>query len=482
MNLYKLVILLGGFLCLFSSCNDEQSNSEEIKKEVEVETSLNPYDPIIVNAYTQKGDTIYVLGQKNEQGFAIGISDVIIKSGNDDTTTEILFDESSKPREILANNGVKMLFNWLSDSEAALTLVEPNTGEQLNTIVDFEEKNTNSSKSLSTKEMQTFQKRKGKASLKLEPINSENTKSSIFSRGVYSGPTGNVYIKQCNVPTDAECWVDVYDKSDMTGSFGKGKYRGRFKCVKVGEGHYQYTLPSNYHTQHDIADYCDAINNVMGYVCDVNEALGPVNKQYICLSITAALASGIVSAPVAAMFEAACAGTSAALDLYCGILGFGTGFGGPTIGDGLCSWLRDMDLTWETPLFIVPTVNALPKPIYGYACTYEADGQLRDLEVSWGTDPGINQFYLEPSKPVEGQSYVAIAKLYCLPSGTSVTMNIVGTDGYTDSKNVITGDEIHYQATLNVPGAESGVKDVCTVTIKTPDGSVKTKKASLVFQ
>ena len=408
----------------------------ETKKEVEVETSLNPYDPILLNAYTQNGDTIHILGTKDENGFALGLSDVIIKSSSDNALTEIRFDDNNKPREILAYNGVKMLFDWLSETEAALTLIEPNTGEQLNTIVNYKEEIE--SKGLSSRNSNEFQKRKGDAIMNLEPLKKNQVKSSISSRGVYSGPTGNVYIKQCNVPTDAECWVDVYDKSDMTGSFGMGKYRGRFKCVKVSEGHYQYTLPSNYHTQHDIADYCDAIKDVMGKVCDANEILGPVNKQLICLSITAALASNIITISVAPYFEAACAVTSAALDLYCGTLGFGTGFGGPTIADGLCAWLRNMDLNWETPLFIVPTVNALPKPIYGIPYTYEADGQLKDLEISWGKEPSINLFYLEPPKPVEGQSYVAIAELYCLPSGTTVTMDIVGTDKYTDSKSFVT--------------------------------------------
>ena len=63
-------------------------------------------------------------------------------------------------------------------------------------------------------------------------------------------------------------------------------------------------------------------------------------------------------------------------------------------------------------------------------------------------------------------------------------MEIVGTDGYSDSKTITIGasETMQYKATLKVPGAESGVKDVCTVTAVTPDGETVTKKASLVFK
>lgn len=61
-------------------------------------------------------------------------------------------------------------------------------------------------------------------------------------------------------------------------------------------------------------------------------------------------------------------------------------------------------------------------------------------------------------------------------------MEIIGTDGYHAKKSQIVDNTITITTILSVPGAETGVKDVCTVTAVTPDHKTVTKKASLVFQ
>ena len=129
-------------------------------------------------------------------------------------------------------------------------------------------------------------------------------------------------------------------------------------------------------------------------------------------------------------------------------------------------------------------LNALPHDVYGTGIWYEY-GNLNPspLYVDSGGDPAINAFKLEPSAPIHGEDYVATAYLSCIPAGTLITMSIVGTDGYTDSQSQTVGtDSPHIDATSHVPGAESGVYDVCTVVVTPPGGPSLTKTASLVFQ
>lgn len=478
-----------GFIVV--SCNKD--NGEEIVipdkgNGITAFANFNPAEPIILDVSNDKGESVVLMGVKNSSGYPELLQQMRITTLDEENPTEVYFDNEQRVIEMIASNGVRFQFDWLSDSEAALTLIEPNTNEQLNTVVDFSKQNLTNEKA--SNQSSSSKKRIEKSELSIEPILKMNVPSQTKAlAGTDGGIVGDVYLEQCGGAGTAQCWVDVYDYSELSGSFGKGRFRGRFTCTKVGDGHYQYQLPSNYHVHHNIADYCDAINDVVSTICDVNAytAPGSGSKQYICLAISAALASGIVSAPVAAGFLAACEATSAALDISCSLINGGMDLpdGSPTLVDGLCGLLREMDYTWDTPLLLIPVVNALPSNIYGTAQIYRANDYLDYMRVTWGGKPTINSFTLVPPAPAHGVSYNAIAELYCLPTGTSVTMDIVGTDGYSDSQTstVNSGENINYRAVLYVPGAQySGVQDVCTVTAITPNGETISKKASLVFQ
>jgi len=56
--------------------------------------------------------------------------------------------------------------------------------------------------------------------------------------------------------------------------------------------------------------------------------------------------------------------------------------------------------------------------------------------------------------------------------GDSITLNIVGTDGYSNTVSCSPPSGEPFTCTLFVPGAEEGVYDTCTVNIS-PDGVSK---------
>ena len=454
--------------------------------DVEAYVNLNPDEPIILTVSNEKGESIVVQGVKGEAGHPESVSMMTITLSDEEVPSEFFFNSERQLQEIISPNGVRFQFEWISDTQAALTVIDPNTNEQLNTLLDLEAP-IEDTQLQETKTVSALS-RKGNLELVLEPIRNEELHSSGVITRSSGGVTGNVYLEQCGQPASAQCWVDVYDYSNQTGSYGLGKYRGRFYCTQVEKGHYQFTLPTSFHEHHDLADYCDAINSVVDFVCSVNAYTAPGSgaKQYLCVAVSAVIASGMVSAPVAAGFLKACLTVSTALDAGCSLLSGNLDLpeGTPTIADGLCGILHEMDAEWDVPLVLRPVVNAMPSYIYGARKYYDANEPIEDLKVKWGTKPVINSFKLNPAAPSEGVSYVAIAQLYCLPPGAQVIMDIVGTDGYTDSSSteIGTDSDLNYTASLYVPGAERGVRDVCTVTVITPDGETITKKASLVFQ
>ena len=96
------------------------------------------------------------------------------------------------------------------------------------------------------------------------------------------------------------------------------------------------------------------------------------------------------------------------------------------------------------------------------------------------SEPVIESVSISPFDPAPGQSYVFSAEVSCVlvAEGDSITLNIVGTDGYSNSVSCSPPSGEPFTCTLLVPGAEEGVYDTCTVNIS-PDGV--SKSLGIVF-
>lgn len=471
-------------LATLTGCQEDQEDASLGNfDKTEALANLNPDEPVILSLSNEKGESVVFMGSKDDTGHPEAVEQMIITMPSEEAPTEISF-ENDRIKEVIAANGVKFQFEWISATKAALTLVDPNTNEQLNTIIDLANPNMQNTQPY-TRSV-SGDPRKGDCQFVLKAIETDEavTEPATMTRAS-DGIIGNVYLEQCGTPGSGECWVNVYDHSTLAGSHGQGKFRGKFKCKKVGEGHYQYKLPINYHEHHNLADYCDEINDAVDKICTVNEFTYPGTKQYLCLMISGAIASGVVSAPVAAIFNTACLSLSTALDTACKIANGGVDnpIGAPNVGNGLCQALREMGYTWDTPLYIVPVLSAMPSNIYGPSQVWEANSELKDMQIIINHKPTIRSLNLNPPAPDAGEPYTAIADLYCMAPGTRVIMSVKGTDGYSDQKSIVIEENTgaNYQATLYVRGAKAKVKDICTIQIITPKGETISKKASLVF-
>lgn len=494
----KYVLLTSGILLslIFAiACNnskDDDQNPEptqESEPQTLYEANLNPTDPNLMDITTPEGDKFYLLGEKDENGMPTALNAIFMQQDGVEEMAEMWFDENRRIKEFITENGVRMTLEWLNDTQAALTLIEPETGEQLNTVVILDN-NNNSSISKSAKRKVKQAPRSGDVQLSVYPRTTRKpTAKTVKQNASSGGRTGLVRLYGCSssIPTDGSVYVKLYRASDS--EFMSNQYLTTIYCKRLETGVYQYTIPSSEFKEVKLSDYCDQIAELAMAFCDADMAQSPnsvlsfAEREAICASITAGLAAGVVTAPAAAAFAGICTALNAFATSYC-FANQATGMDG--FRDIICPQIKAMDKTvYESKILVVPAVVTLGKhDIKGTIGVFTASQPILDLIISTGGEPSINEFSLDPSAPLHGVSYMATAYLSCLPKGTYITMHIDGTDDYHKTVNyTIETDELNYVATMSVPGAIcSGVRDVVTVTADIPSGGSIKKTASLIFQ
>ncbi len=88
--------------------------------------------PSLLDISNRDGLSVMLMGDKTPEGKAASLNQAIINQEGEENPTELFF-ENGQISEIIATNGVRFQFNWQSNDEVALVLINPNTNEQLNT-------------------------------------------------------------------------------------------------------------------------------------------------------------------------------------------------------------------------------------------------------------------------------------------------------------------------------------------------------------
>lgn len=446
---------------------DETENDSGATTNTPLEVCLDVNNPLFACISTEENDFIQLYAEKDTEGYPTVLKEMIVEL-NDGSVSNIIYGDNGKPTLMIAPNGVKFILEWTSDTFATLTAIDPTTGDQINTYIDLLEENI-----LETKAITNIAKpRGGNLRMQIEPITSIVEKSLFTTRADISSGTIPVRmnLKNCGSPADATCYIDVIGDD--------GQNLSRSKGVRVSQGVYEAQIPksffSEYQKQYEAGRDCDKIIDFLNKVCEIDGYTNGSVKTIL----------KIIGARIATLPHIATKAIGAGIiligdkgvDVYCDKVA-------PRLADMSCKLIKDAAIYNSTHVTLLPRVYAIPYDIFGQAVEVDLGiGIINDMEISWGGDPNISSFTLNPSAPMEGVSYVAIAELRCIPSGSTIQMSIVGTDGYTDSISQVTNESKSFTATLDVPGAASGVYDECTITITTPDGKTYTKTASLIFQ
>lgn len=489
--LNKLFLLFSIFV--IASCNtnvidETNGNKEEFKDKAHIEINLDPANSLVSKATDKDENVFYVYGSKDEDGNPVDLESISMENSNGDII-DFLFEGKDMPTLISSSNGVKFYLEWLSDTYATLTAIEPSTGFQVNTYIDLNETpEMTAAKSRSC--VTDVQARTEAPRLEVTPIElpaetqSKSSRATGSTRAEISSGTipVNLSLKNCEWPDDATCYVEVVGID--------GKTLTKCKGNRVSQGKYVAHIPKSFYQetvdQRKIAEGCDKIADFMGKVCFLNNGVNLLTKLQICQTITLAIISstGGSATLAAGIFDVTCSSASVMLEAYCNTLGAGPmDPAAPTVANGLCQLIKDYANKYASKVKLLPYVYAIPYNIYGQPQTVDlSNGYIPDMEISWGGEPNIASFKLTPSAPQQGQDYVGSAELRCMPKGTNIYMIIIGTDGYVGEQSYTISDSgRNFTANLYVPGAASGVRDQCKITVTLPDGKVLTKEASLVF-
>jgi hypothetical protein len=459
-------------LFIVSNCSKNDSgvqaiNEEQIKSPYSLSTNVS--DPLFINYSGDDGEQINVYGIRDDQGLPSQVNLVDIKN-TDGTANQFFVDEVGRPEYILSDNGTQFLFEWLNESQFALTVYAPDGENQINTLVDL---STDTSGSSQRTEIRTRDK-KDKLSLSFIPGGFVQ-KSLENTSGIANA---KIFVEQCGLPINASVLVNVQSASI-------GNYNHTFKANPISTGVYQVQIPDFAAETIDAQKVCAALESKLNIWCDIvgTPISQPDGLAWAAATCQATAIAAVTLSPVAsAAVLNACNSMVAATALYCGTLGGSAAPNAPSVLESICK-AEITEYTFEEDLKIFAYTPALPSDLK--SDTYEGpqNGPFPDFLIDFGFSPKVQGFVLQPSAPAAGQDYQATISAFCLPLGTTVNINVSGSDGYTDSISYNISLETGSSGTfvLTVPGAESGVQDVCVVRINFPDGNVITKTASLVF-
>ena len=485
--LYALILL--GSVLLFTSCNLFGFLNKKSNKDVKEGSfiSTNPTDPQFVKLITDKDEEVSVFGERDASGLPSKIRQINIKDSKGENYS-FFYNKDGKLTTAVADNGTVFNYKWLGNNKIALNIICNDGKNQIDTEIDLAEIQPKSIKNINT--TAKIRSNAGvNSKIRFTPIESPVEKPLLIkSAKVYEdGTVHNLTVTSCGALSNYEVLkVNIVDQAGIT-------VLKELNAVWVGKGKYTITVPSGLAPELDPQKTAEALAKVLSKYCDAAGLVGGMSEQILlttsaCAYISGKLALTGVGVTVAPTVGAACTGVTSAMAVYCATLGASGPPESPSILHKMLElkFLDYFKLTGGIRMHVyfkvfTEGVSSGTK-IVGFNV---ADGVPSNLkaEMSENAKPMVKYLELSPSSPSEGQDYTITAGVYCLPVGSTVTISMAGSDGYSDSETYTINDVSQSSGnfSLAIPGADKGVRDEITVTVTTPEGFVITKSASLVF-
>lgn len=424
-------------------------------------------DPEIIMFQADENNLIHFYGTKNEEGLPLSINTIVIdneKEGN----AKISIDEKMRPLQVYTPVGIIYDFNWNDDFSGVITAYDTSTGTTIKvafdrTLVDGITTNApNIKHNLSRKRLGVLQM---------------NATPLISTSGKYNAP-----IRKSAENGNQECLVtfmkcdDYYDPNDIyLAIFNKnGWVANLHNYNKTSTGKYVFRIPSDAYPSIDTAKWAEWINNILGAMGNISVFLtASGGDYYVCGAIATGLTllSEGAFAACAAQFTAGCVAFNRIITTATLINTGGTD-AGASISGNLIEYLKNANIlkrVYTGNIRIGPIVDGLGGHYPDVIMTPEQNSVT--IPIVTEDTPSVRHFSCNPSEPAAGQSYDATIILHCMPSGTSVTMSVVGTDNYKDSKTT-TLSSPNSTVTLHVPGAAQGVQDRIEVRVNDANGEL----------
>ncbi|MDP2336797.1 MAG: hypothetical protein Q8N05_10175 [Bacteroidota bacterium] len=444
--------------------------------------NTNSTDPEFVKLVTDKGEIVNVFGTRASNGLPESVKQINIKTENGEEYS-FYYDNNHRLKTAVANNGTVFNYEWLANNKVALTIICNDGVNQINTEIDLAGLKSgkitpvNYNAKIRNPEKVCYDIEFSPFTDELEKSTENNLKSATSG-----GTTYQLYTTSCGAPADQSIYrVSVYDQS------GSVMLKG-LSAEYVAKGHYTITVPSGTAPEIDPQAAVEKLTSILTQYCDAAGLVGGKTEQLIltssaCAYIAGKLALTGIGVTVAPTVGAACTGITTAMVIYCSTLGASGDPGTPSILDKIneLKLLENFKLTGNMRLHV--TFLGMPNNVTKGFTIAEGVSSTLTAEMSENAKPTIRSLDLYPSSPAANQDYQISVSVFCVPVGGTVSISMTGSDGYSDSKTYPVSDASLSSGkfTLTIPGAEKGVKDAITATVKTPDGQTITRSASLIF-
>ncbi len=426
----------------------------------------HPDDPRILGGLTEDGEGLTVYAEKDGRGLPTNLTALRYQEpyelGTDDATW-IFFDDSGQLGKMLGVDGSTIEFDWISATRVAVSAVSADGSTQVNTTMDLSGSSPGKPKTATA-----ARERAGC------DVSISRSLGAKVSASAAPKDTVIVYVERCNRPVDgAEVFVTFGSPGDPA--------HPSFPARPTGiAGEYKVQLPVRVPmTDITDAELCQEIASALGHGCTFTDNV-PGGQDLLCAELGAAVAAGTLNPPAGGGTFVMCEATFKALTVYCSTLGKGY-HGAPSLADAICAQIRQQEAAGNVydPFPAISQSHAeiqafarLPGTPMGTSqpLSVPATGPFEELLINLQDTEVLDRFSTTPAAPEPGESYVATAKLSCIPTGSVVRLSVARSASfyyyYYDSTEItVRSNNPDPVIDLLVPGAREDAVDMLTVEI-----------------
>ena len=447
------ILAISLLLIVITTCKKKDS-SQDTTGTFAIDAFTNPTDPVLCRVTNEDGSVVTYTGKRDAAGMPQSVDNVVVNFADADGDFIINLDSNSVPSRQLTPNGTVFEYHW-SDSTLRITAISPSGQVQVNVPLSIHK------------------------TLKSEPApegDPENIRKDIQShlnfrpfppsgRGGPAKPTTDnamiFHVTKCG--TDVTNAIVTLNVSPALGVKS-------FPCANIGNGFYSTNIPHSGEPPVGYEQECDKAGSVVSNVCSTYSLASLVSTDLssLCPLISDEIGKAFGTNPEGDKIKAMCSHGIRALD-------------------AICKFAEKNDIAELCKL--ARLLNSQPSGGYSFFVTATLPGVPAYTSGSQGFDPDNPQTYMvdmggsfdisnlmtNPFDPGPSQAYVASADIICPDAGgTSVTISVQGSDGYSNSFNQ--SYTSNGTITLTVPGGATSVRDVVTVS-----GNGVSKQISIVF-
>ena len=481
----------------------------------------NPADPSIVTLTTPEGESLTVLGNKNEDGIATAVNALVYidEFGNRSTTT--INPNNGLTDTVTSSDGTRVSFLWSDDLSTIQVTVVSSDG-QIQATVNVNLLDTNTSNNVPNVPQGSI---KGLRTSRTKRSTYTNSEQQLLAN--LNG--GFVPHRQIKINTDSDLHAQINKRA--TGAFVTTQVNA-LRCNEAEPDVEVFTLLRQNYVQTPTSETWSSETTVRAFATDIPgqfEVRIPTpcepqsdfeeSVEDLCMDITDTLQLGCIElsrVPFGAD-NAVCREIDEAVDEFTdslpgdvfvsnvfGICSFGFrvlrthcrfwgNTGGVDAASAICTQIERatnpfLNIVQPTDVFLQPfaifsdgtRINATSEVI---TLNPGASGPLAQSFTisSDNTAPEILILTVSPPDPAPFENYFATVQLMCTTPTTFILMEIVGTDGFEDSTTCSGAVSL---CVLNVPGAVALVRDVVTVTVtdfSQGSGFQTTRDVAIVF-